>query len=428
MKIKKFTGSTYKEAVQLMKDELGNDAIILSSKKIKSGGLLDSFGKDLIELTAAIDHDVNRIEASKNVEKKLNKSTNNINSRLKDYLKQTNTSVGSTSSNNATSENSVVLSNQLKRTTDAINKESVKVTELQNEVSSMKSLLGQLSEELRNQKLPALPDHLKESLRKMISQEVNEDLAKNLINILYANLTINEIENKEIVDSKLMKMIENLIKTGNTFQNTKKTKPYVVALVGPTGVGKTTTIAKIAANSKLYDQMKVGIITTDTYRIAAADQLGTFASIANIPFEIAYSKEDLDKCIEHFNDKDMIFIDTVGRSQNNHGQLTDLSNILNHPAINEIHLVLSATTSYKTMIDIINKYSTLGVNRLIFTKLDEVESYGNILNVEYEKKLALSYLTTGQTVPDDIDSVRSDRLANLIYHGMKEQVFDDVRA
>jgi flagellar biosynthesis protein FlhF len=426
MKIKKFTAVTYKEAVQLMKDELGSDAIILSSKKIKSGGVLDVFGKDLIELTAAIDHDTNRTVALKNVEKKFNQNKNTVNSRLKDYLNQTEKNNETQPAKNA--DSSIVITNQLKRTTDAINKESVKVSELQSEVSSMKSLLGQLSEELRNQKLPALPQYLKASLKQMISQEVNEDLAKNLINILYANLTINEIENKKIVDSKLMKMIENLIKTGKTFQNTSKNKPYVIALVGPTGVGKTTTIAKIAANSKLYDQLKVGIVTTDTYRIAAADQLGTFASIANIPFEVAYSKEDLEKCIAQFSDKDMIFIDTVGRSQNNDNQLNDLAKILKHPSISEIHLVLSATTSYKTMIDIINKYSLLGVNRLIFTKLDEVDSYGNILNIEYEKKLALSYLTTGQTVPDDIDTVHSDRLANLIYHGMKEQVFDDVRA
>jgi flagellar biosynthesis protein FlhF len=416
MKVKKYTAPTFKEAVFMMKEELGDDAVVLSSKKIKSGGVLDLMGKEMIEVTAALE----TAELAESIrQRNTSIPSKKVHPRFKQYLdlEQKNDSIPQKKS---TLDNSIAVTNQLKRTTEAINQESLKVKQLHSEISNMKEILGELSDNIKNQKLPALPKNLKSLLLQMVDQEIDEVLAKNLINILYANLNLKEIESFDTVRIKLLLMIQNLINTTEPLKNIHKSKPYVFAVVGPTGVGKTTTIAKIAANSKIYDKLKVAIITTDTYRIAAADQLETFASIAGIPFEIAYNQEDLKNYLNYFRNKDVIFIDTVGRSQNNSAQIQELKNLLELKDINNIQLVVSAQSSKKNMLSVIEKFSSIPYSGLIFSKLDEVTSFGNILNVQYDKKIPLSYVTTGQNVPDDIDTVNAEKLARLILDGIKE--------
>jgi len=415
MKVKKYTAPNFKEAVSMMKEELGPNAIVLSSKKIRSGGVLDLMGKEMVEVTAALDETDTRYGAMKHAPKE-KAGEKRVHPRFQKYMEME--EQGHKSPPPQEPVRSVAVANQLKRNTDAINTESLKVTNLQKEVSQLKDMLGEISENIKHQNLPSLPKNLKSLLVKMIEQEINEYLAKNLINILYANLNLKEIENYDTVRTKLLLMIQNLIKSIHPLAHRQPNQPYVFALVGPTGVGKTTTIAKIAANSKLYEKYKVGIITTDTYRIAAADQLETFASIANIPFEIAYNKQELKEYLHYFRNKDVIFIDTVGRSQNNQTQINDLKNLLDLPEINNIQLVVSAQSSYKTMNNVIEKFSAIPYKGLIFSKLDEVNNFGNILNIQFEKKLPLSYVTTGQNVPDDIDTVQPEKLARLILDGV----------
>ena len=410
MKVKKYTASSFKEAAEMMKEELGPNAIVLSSKKVRSGGVLDLMGKELVEVTAALDETSSRysaIQPDSEIKKR-------VHPKFKKYLEMETPS----QKPNYSEIKSVAVASELKRNTDAINTESMKVTHLHNEVAQMKKMLEEMSEMIKHSKLPSLPKNLKNLLIQMVDQDINEYLAKNLINILYANLNLKEIENSDTVRMKLLLMIQNLLKSVEPLKLPKQKKPYVMALVGPTGVGKTTTIAKIAANCKLYEKYKVGIITTDTYRIAAADQLETFASIANIPFEIAYNKGELKQHLQYFRNKDIVFIDTVGRSQNNQAQIMDLKNLLDIPEVENIQLVLSAQSSYKTMKSVIDKFSIIPYKSLIFSKLDEVENFGNILNIQYEEKLPMSYVTTCQNVPDDIDVAEPEKLARLILDGI----------
>ena len=199
-----------------------------------------------------------------------------------------------------------------------------------------------------------------------------------------------------------------------------KNKPKVVFFIGPTGVGKTTTIAKIASRFKVEQEKKVALLTADTYRIAAAEQLRTYANILDTPLSIIYTPEDIGKEIEKFADYDLVLVDTAGFSHKNDGQREDMKRPLkNLPAQYErqIYLVLSATTKYKDLIEITDIYDEFCDFHLIFTKLDETSAYGNILNIKLHTGAQLSYVTTGQNVPDDIEVVDTQKLVKLLLGG-----------
>jgi flagellar biosynthesis protein FlhF len=190
-----------------------------------------------------------------------------------------------------------------------------------------------------------------------------------------------------------------------------------IALVGPTGVGKTTTIAKLAAHFRLRENMKVALIAADNYRMAAIEQIQQFAEISNIPLEIVYTDDEMKAAIEKFNKFDMVFIDTAGRSQRNIEHMNDLRRTLLALDPDEVHLTVSVTTKMKDLRVIERKYAEIGYHRLIITKLDETISYGTIYNIVKESGKAVSYVSTGQNIPDDLSLADSRSLANLIAGG-----------
>ncbi len=192
----------------------------------------------------------------------------------------------------------------------------------------------------------------------------------------------------------------------------------IVALVGPTGVGKTTTIAKIAANYALLAKRRVSLLTMDTYRIAAAQQLKTYAEIIGVPLEVVFTPRALTEALERHKDRDLIRIDTAGRSQHNKMHLAELKAFLDQAHPDEVHLVLSATTKTRDAMEIIDGFATvLPLNRLIITKLDETSSYGMILNACRYLGKPLAYVTTGQSVPEDIEVADPNKIADLILGG-----------
>ena len=186
-----------------------------------------------------------------------------------------------------------------------------------------------------------------------------------------------------------------------------------VALIGPTGVGKTTTIAKLAAHYALVEKKKVGLLTVDTYRIAAVEQLKTYSQIIDIPLGVAYTQADVLPAVAQFKDFDLLLIDTAGRSQKNIMQVGELKSMLETLRC-ETHLVLSAQTKESDMIEAAERFSAAHVDRLLFSKLDETSSYGTLLNVADKTGIPLSYLTVGQKVPEDIEVADGKRLADLI--------------
>ena len=199
-----------------------------------------------------------------------------------------------------------------------------------------------------------------------------------------------------------------------------KKKPKVVFFIGPTGVGKTTTIAKIASKFKVEQDKKVALLTADTYRIAAAEQLRTYANILDTPLSIIYSPEDIEKEVEKLKEFDLILVDTAGFSHKNDAQREDMKKLLNSlpdQYERQIYLVLSSTTKYKDLQDITEIYNGFCHFSLIFTKLDETSCYGNILNMKLKTGAPISYLTTGQNVPDDIEVVDTQKLVKQLLGG-----------
>ncbi len=194
----------------------------------------------------------------------------------------------------------------------------------------------------------------------------------------------------------------------------KNGTPNIVALIGPTGVGKTTTIAKLAAKFALLENIPVGLITIDNYRVAAVEQLRTFADIAGIPLEVVNEPQEFPEKVSRLRDKKIILIDTAGRSQRNGYHIAELANYFKLVQPNEVHLVLAANTESRTLESVTERFIPLGVNKFIFTKLDETESIGPMFSVLFEYPKPVSYLTFGQTVPDDIETADEVRLAELL--------------
>jgi len=207
-----------------------------------------------------------------------------------------------------------------------------------------------------------------------------------------------------------------MIPTSN-FEVKKSKKPTIVSLVGPTGVGKTTCIAKLAVISKILHNLDVGLISIDTYRLGALDQLKIFSEISAIDFFVAYEPSDMVSLISKMRKKDLIFIDTVGRSQNQPSQLKGIQDFLSTVKMDDTYLVLNSTATSKNLIDVAEKFKSLNYNGLIFSKLDEAVTFGNILNITYKFDTPIKYLTNGQVIPDDIIAADPDFIANMIYSG-----------
>lgn len=386
MKIKRYLGKDTQEALLKVKMDLGNNAIILNTKKVRQRGIKKYFVKPMIEIMAAIDDDSSRTRELEVA--KVEQST--------------------------TSER-VLDKNKLSQKEE-------KFTELENKVSNIESMMGRLLDAVK-------PD----STRSTLHVENDSRQMPNVFQLLYNNLLKNEVEPElaqRIIDQVAKKsstrsvndaalamysVISSLFGRAEPIRLRSDGKPTVILFVGPTGVGKTTTLAKLAASFMLANKKKVGLITADTYRIAAVDQLKTYAEILGIPLSIAYTINEIGTEIERYSDKDVILIDTAGCSHRNKQKFEELKLLTKECKADEIFLVLSATVSSKNSKDIISNYDFIPNYRLIFTKLDETPVYGNILNTKCYSNRSLAYITNGQNVPDDIEIANVDKLSkNLL--------------
>jgi len=402
MKIRRYIGKDAQEAILKVRMDLGNDALILNTRKVRQKGFLKMFSKPLVEILAAVD----------------------------EYYGPTNKKVA------AKNEIGFEKKNELK-TINGFGKESIykskldekeeKIVLLENKINGMEAVLNKIYNQIQQ---PA------EKTETAQSKEEEKSLS-GILQLFYNNLVKNEVEtdivqfliervhekkkeNAGVNDttSILYSLISELLGKPSTIKLREDGKPTVIVLVGPTGVGKTTTLAKIAAHYALDHKKNVGLITADTYRIAAVEQLKTYAEILGMPLKVVYSADEISEALEGYKDKDIVFIDTAGRSYKNKPQFEELKTFVEASCADEVFLVLSTTTGMKNCREIIENYSFLQDYKLIFTKLDESSSPGVILNSRYRTKKELSFVTMGQSVPDDIEIANVDKITKNLLGAM----------
>jgi len=286
-----------------------------------------------------------------------------------------------------------------------------KIRRLEEEIAQMKALLTEILGRESNKGGVSLHEALK-------MQEVDEDILKAMAAQSNAGDTLVDMHTPAAKATLLNYLNEHVRFSDGVKLNRHGVR--IVALLGTTGVGKTTTLAKIAAKFVLEQRTNVALITADTYRISAVEQLKTYSDILELPLEIVYNPNELAAAIERHRLKDLILIDTAGRSQHNEYQMRELEEFLKvNPRI-EKHLVISATTKYTDAKQIMNKFSQVNPDKIIFTKIDETGSLGMIVNLLNDNRYSLSYITTGQSVPDDIERATSEILAKLLLQKVEE--------
>lgn len=425
MTINKFQGKTKEEAIEKAKAEFGPNAVIMNIKEVKRKGILGIFFPTTYEVTAAIEEKEPVYATAPNGMGVNAKQRENINLAADEEIAIPQP-VRMVPKEEVKAE---IRENIVDRT---LNATSVKVQEEEKTFEAEKQFKERLDNlsELLEQKLSSPTDD--EMLRKSNSQDLNfvrmiyNTLLKNEVNEKYINQVLDEVEKfirlGNNVDLILPNIYQKLVlKFGQpkTIDLSGK-KPNVIFFIGPTGVGKTTTIAKIASKYKVEYNQKVAFATADTYRIAATEQLRVYANILDAPMSIVYSVEDINEIIEKYEDYDLIFVDTAGFSHKNEQQRNDTKRLLEsvkEEYNKEVYLVLSATTKYNDLLDIVDIYNGIISYNLIFTKLDETSAYGNLLNIKLYADADLSYVTIGQNVPDDIEVFDTQKIVKQLLGG-----------
>lgn len=427
MIIKKFQANTETEAIMLAKEDLGKDAIVMNIKTIKPKGMFKIFRKTKVEVTAAVDE--GNSQEQRQEKKQESRVTSQFNAQIDEKLhpemkKESEESKEAKELEEKLNSLAMLLEQQIENQ----KKENQKSAgnKPAREASDSGKEAGDKEQEKKAE--PSKQEEIseKDSLKNKSIDLIIEQLTSNEVSYTYAKQIMDEITgsgNIRTLEDMLSMVYQKIIlKIGEmkpiSFSEDDK-KPKVIFFVGPTGVGKTTTIAKLSSKLLLEEKKKIVIFTSDTYRIAAVEQIKTYANILSIPVEVVYEKKDLDTLLSKYKDYDYLLMDTAGRSHKNKEQVDDLKNLFD--AFSEYsmmtYLVLSATTKYKDLKKITALYEDITDYNLIFTKLDETDAIGNILNIKLDTGRPLSYVSYGQNVPDDIEVMNPQIIAKQVLGG-----------
>lgn len=445
MKIKKYIVEDVKEALKQIKRELGDEAVILGTRKFKKGGFIGFGSKTMYEVTAvAEDKSANAKEDSR--QKSAQKEDDWIDSKklyeLKRILGKNNPNTqeeaptplqenrrsalsvpsigfaeGKSTYPKAKSLEASLSDTHAKNSGDTLPKgwesnEDSDYSGLKKEILTMKRLMQDLNMKIGNENyLPGIPERFRKIYEALIDQEVNHDLAKRMVESL--RIVSNDgLDNTIEFEKKFSEVLSPLIKTDNFLKHHEKGD--IIFFIGPTGVGKTTTLTKIAALLSLEMRKKIGILTIDTYRIAAVDQLKTSADIMGIGVGVAYNPKELSMILERFKNFDLILVDTAGRSQKNELQMNELNRYLEIVKPKYKLLTVCMNTRTKDLFNIMENFSIAKPTHLIMTKMDETTVYGSFLELSNRFDLPITFVTNGQRIPEDIIIADPKRLAALI--------------
>ena len=403
MRIKKYTAATMKEALLQIKRDLGDEAMILKTRKIpkKIFSMGDTAG---VEVTAAIDDDSTIVRAPL---PPLGITKNYTRPKPVASVKQQTIPNTDRFMPSPQPKENIELSKRGKSHPKL--GERFQLLELRDDIAEMKKLLASILATGESSAAGGFAGAWAILYKRLIDSEISEEIAVALLNRL--KKTTKSL-GKDINEKFISELKKSFPVTG-AFK-LKSDGPLVIAFVGPTGAGKTTTIAKLAAFYSLTGKYQVSLITADTYRIAAIDQIRTFADIVKIGLQVVFSPEEVSEALVSCENDDIVFVDTAGRSQRNREHMGDLEDLIETIKPDETHLVLSATTKDSDLKDMIKRYKSLGANRLLFTKLDETTHVGNIFNIVSTSGIPASYLTVGQSVPDDIEVAQSGRFVQKL--------------
>ncbi|UKS29870.1 flagellar biosynthesis protein FlhF [Paenibacillus sp. HWE-109] len=433
MRVKRYVVDSMPDALQKIRTDLGKDAVILNTKEIRTGGFLGLFGKKKIEVIAAIDASnaaanaasQQRVAAPQMQQPRVQASANNLQAvkqqtHMSDFpdvpdvfapVSAAREPVAVKTAHEAPAAPLYAAQQSYSPVSvNAPNRPNAKDEHLLEELKQMKEMMHKLT---KAADVSNLPEPLQVIEQRLYDQEVDALLVRQIIDETLADF---ELADEPVTEEAAKQIVKS--KLGQVFQSDKSKQislnTRVVHFVGPTGVGKTTTIAKLAAEQVLKYQRKVGFITSDTYRIAAIEQLKTYATILNVPLEVVFSPQDLSKAFHNLADCDIIFMDTAGRNFRNEMYVSELNSLLKTQGNSETILVLSLTTKYRDMRAITNNFNKFKLDKVIFTKMDETDSYGAIVNIVHEFTLQISYVANGQNVPDDITEMNEWQIIDLL--------------
>lgn len=419
------------QALALVKRELGSDAVVLHTRSYKRGGMLGIGAKTVVEVTAGRGADVGRARRRANPSVRaaaLPKRRPNIvqadpkeHVAAGDLIRKTyaaaRAEIEKTQQEQVTTAPSAIMPVP-SVVTAPIASDGPNARQLADEMSAVKQMVSQMMHQQKAEAAPAsLPKALSQQYAALIQQEVACELADEIVNRVRRKLDDKDLHDEDACFRAVRRELAGYMPIDAEATELKPSedgRPRTIALIGPTGVGKTTTVAKLAATFKLKHKKKVAMITLDTYRIAAVEQLRTYASIIGVPLHVVSEPEDIQRALKLCAGCDAVLIDTAGRSQRDDGRLTQLNSFLDAANPHEVHLVLSSTGSQKVLMEAVQRFSKVRTDRIIFTKLDEAVTFGVLLNVLGKADMRLSYVTTGQEVPHQIEPGCSKRLAGLV--------------
>ena len=446
MIIKKFQAKTESEATEAARKELGVNVVVMNVRNVKKKGIFSVFSPQMVEVTVALEDDTDRAIQEKANVRNITEALGKVNSIVEKAERS--------DRGDRYERPQVVRTNVStpKNIVDDDDDEPVKPVTYDRPRSGnileekLDSLQNLLEEKLSpGQDRSGKPDKSKNDGKKEDDRskekdfEGDDELSK-FFEILHTTLVDNEV--REEYATSIIEETQKTTKAGTPFDvalagiyqkmilkfekpiciSPSEKGPKVVFFVGPTGVGKTTTIAKIASKFSVEQKKKIALLTADTYRIAAAEQLRTYADILEVPFRIIYTIEEMESALDDLTDFDYVLVDTAGHSHQNSEQKNIMGEFIHSVdgmVEKEVYLVVSATTKYRDLVSIADAYSEITDYKLIFTKLDETTALGNLLNLKLYTAAPLSYITCGQNVPDDIEQFNPQGTVKLLLGGKR---------